>query len=112
MMRVIKRFMKLGFARFSLATAIVLWPSILFAAEGDVAEGSWFALIFYAINFVLFLWIVRKYGWPAITRFFHDRSRSIREIRGRAEKAYQDAQQLAALAAQQLQQLDADQRKM
>ncbi len=82
------------------------------AAEGEEAKGSWFALIFYAINFLLFLWIVRRYGWPRITQFFRSRSHTIRDIRGRAEKAYQEAQQLANRAAQQLRQLAADQRRM
>jgi ATP synthase F0 subunit b len=91
---------------------MLFWPSWAFAAEAEPAEGSWFALIFYAINFLLFLWIVRTYGWPRIAQFFSDRSRSIREIRGRAEKAYRDAQELADRAAQQLQLLEADKRKM
>ena len=104
--------MKLRDTIISLTLAIVCWPSLAFAAEGEAVEGSWFALIFYAINFLLFVWIVRRYGWAPITRFFQDRSRTIRETRARAEKAYHDAQQLAARAAEQLQQLEADQHKM
>jgi F0F1-type ATP synthase membrane subunit b/b' len=104
--------MKARIARISLTAAMAFWPSWVFAAEGEQAEGSWFALIFYAINFLLFLWIVRRYGWPYIMQFFNDRSHNIREIRGRAEKAYHDAQELANRAAQQLQQLEADKRKM
>jgi F-type H+-transporting ATPase subunit b len=104
--------MKARIASVSVWAATVLWPGWVFAAEGEPAEGSWFALIFYAINFLLFLWIVRRYGWPYITQFFHDRSSTIREIRVRAEKAYQEAQELATRAAQQLQQLEADKRKM
>jgi F0F1-type ATP synthase membrane subunit b/b' len=104
--------MKARIARISLTAAMAFWPSWVFAAEGEQAEGSWFALIFYTINFLLFLWIVRRYGWPYITQFFHDRSHTIREIRGRAEKAYQDAQELANRAAQQLRQLETDKRKM
>jgi F-type H+-transporting ATPase subunit b len=104
--------MKTRIASVSVWAATVLWPGWVFAAEGEPAEGSWFALIFYAINFLLFLWIVRRYGWPYITQFFHGRSSTIREIRGRAEKVYQEAQELATRAAQQLQQLEADKRKM
>ena len=104
--------MKARIARISLTAAAVFWPGWVFAAEGEQAEGSWFALIFYTVNFLLFLWIVRRYGWPRITQFFHDRSHTIREIRGRAEKAYQEAQELANRAAQQLRQLEADKRKM
>ncbi len=104
--------MKARIASVSLSAATVLWPAWAFAAEGEPAEGSWIALIFYAVNFLLFLWIVQKYGWPYITQFFHDRSSTIREIRDRAEKAYREAQELASRAAQQLQQLEADKRKM
>jgi len=104
--------MKARIISISLWAAIVLWPAWSFAAEGEPAQGSWFALIFYAINFVLFVWLVHKYGWPYITQFFHGRSSAIREIRSRADKAYQDAQELARRARQQLEQLAADQHKM
>ncbi|MBV8056047.1 MAG: ATP synthase F0 subunit B [Deltaproteobacteria bacterium] len=104
--------MKARIVRISLSVAAVFWPSWVFAAEGEQAEGSWFALIFYTINFLLFLWIVGKYGWPRITQFFLSHSHTIREIRGRAEKAYREAQEQANRAAQQLQQLEADKRKV
>jgi ATP synthase F0 subunit b len=104
--------MKARIASVSVTAATVFWPSWVFAAEGQQAEGSWFALIFYAVNFLLFLWIVRRYGWSRITQFFHDRSHTIRDIRGRAEKAHHEAQELANRAAQQLRQLEADQHKM
>jgi ATP synthase F0 subunit b len=98
--------------RIFLTVTAVWWPSSALAAEGEQTQGSWFALIFYAINFLLFLWIVRTYGWARITQFFHNRSHLIRENRLRAEKAYQEAQELASRAAQQLRQLEADQHRM
>jgi ATP synthase F0 subunit b len=104
--------MKSPITTIGLTTAIAFCPSWVSAAEPEQAEGSWFALIFYVINFLIFLWIVRKYGWPAIRQFFLDRSRSVRDIRSRAEKAYQDAQALANHAAQQLQLLEADKNRM
>jgi F0F1-type ATP synthase membrane subunit b/b' len=104
--------MKSRIARIGVAAAMLFWPGWAFAAETEQAEGSWFALIFYAINFLLFLWIVRRYGWARITQFFSERSHTIRETRGRAEKAYRDAQELAGRAAQQLQLLEADKRRM
>src|SRR5262249_1963417 len=78
----------------------------------DQGPGRWFGLIFYAINFLLFLGIVSKYGWPSIIQFFRNRSVTIRDIRSRAEKAFQEAQELADRAAQQLGQLETDKRKM
>jgi len=104
--------MKSRITTISLTVAIAFWPGWVFAAEQEQAEGSWFALIFYAINFLLFLWIVRKYGWARITQFFRDRSRSIRDIRSRAEKAFQDARALADRAARQLQLLEEDESTM
>jgi F0F1-type ATP synthase membrane subunit b/b' len=94
--------------KISLVLAVLLWPGCLFAAEGEQAEGSWFALIFYAINFLLFLWIVNKYGVPHITQFFRDRSRLIRDNRARAENAHHEAQELANRAARLLGQLEAE----
>jgi len=91
-----------------LTLVVAMWPGVVFAAEGEQPEGSWSALIFYAINFVLFLGIVQRYGWPAIAVFFRERAKTIRQTRDRAEKAYQDAQKLAGRAAQLLRQLEAD----
>lgn len=104
--------MKSQIMRIGLSAVMVFWPGWVFAAEPEQAQGSWFALIFYAINFLLFMGIVGRYGWPRIMQFFRGRSRTIRDIRGRAEKAYQDAQELANRAAEQLQRLDADKRRM
>jgi F0F1-type ATP synthase membrane subunit b/b' len=105
--------MKLRIAKIGLTAVVTLSGGWAFAASApEQAEGSWFALIFYAINFLLFIWIVRRYGGLRIAQFFHDRSRTIREIRQRAEKAYRDAQDLADRAAQQLQLLETDKRRM
>jgi F-type H+-transporting ATPase subunit b len=83
-------------------------PISAVAAEAEPAEGGWFPVIFYAINFLLFLWIVRRYGWPTITRFFRDRANTIRQNRGRAEKAYAEARELANRGAELLRQLEAE----
>jgi F0F1-type ATP synthase membrane subunit b/b' len=104
--------MKARITTISLTASALCWPSSVFATQGETAHGSWFALIFYGINFLLFLWIVRRYGWSRVTQFFHDRSHTIGEIRGRAEKAYREAQELAKGASQLLQHLEADQRKL
>jgi ATP synthase F0 subunit b len=99
-------------AKTSFAFGMLFWPGAALAAEAEQAQGSWFALIFYVINFGLFILIVRRYGWPLITKFFGDRSRSIRDIRERAEKAHQEAQELALRAAERLRQLEADKRQL
>jgi ATP synthase F0 subunit b len=95
-------------AKIGLIAAILCWPGWVFAADSEQNEGSWFALIFYTINFLLFLWIVRAYGWPRIAQFFRSRARMIRDNRSQAEKAFQEAQELATRAARLLRQLDTD----
>jgi ATP synthase F0 subunit b len=104
--------MKSRTSKVSLFVAIALWPGSALAADAAEAEGSWFALIFYAVNFLLFVWVVKRYGWANITQFFRNRSHTIRDIRERAEKTFQEAQELASRAAQLLRQLEADKRKM
>jgi len=99
-------------SRFGLIAVMLFWPSGVFAAEPEQTEGSWFALIFYAVNFLLFLWIVRKYGWPRVAEFFRNRSRTIIDSRRDAETGLQEAQELAQRAAQQLGSLDADKRAL
>jgi F-type H+-transporting ATPase subunit b len=99
-------------ARIGLIAAILSWPGWVFAADAEQSEGSWFALIFYAINFLLFLWIVRAYAWPRIAEFFRSRSRTIRDNRSRAEKAFHEAQEIATRAARLLRQLDTDKRTL
>jgi F-type H+-transporting ATPase subunit b len=95
-----------------LLTAAALWPSLAYAAEGAEPAGSWSSLIFYAINFVLFLWVVKHYGGARISGFFHDRAKTIRETISRAEKAFRDAQDLANAAAERTAKLEAEKAKI
>lgn len=91
-----------------LLTAAALWPSLAYAAENAEPQASWFSLIFYAINFVLFVWLVKHYGGARISGFFRDRAKTIRETIGRAEKAFQEAQELANVAAERIAKLEAE----
>ena len=74
------------FAITSIVTAL-LCPALVFAAESQSAEGTWSALVFYVVNFLLFLWIVRRFGGSQIKEFFRTRAKTIRETAGRAEQA-------------------------
>jgi F0F1-type ATP synthase membrane subunit b/b' len=78
----------------------MLCPALACAAEGAEAQGSWTALIFYVINFGLFMWIVKRFGGPQISAFFKDRAKNIRANMGRASQALHDAQELSKRAAQ------------
>jgi F-type H+-transporting ATPase subunit b len=86
-----------------------LTPTLALAGEGAAEErGSWGTLIFYFINFLLFVGILWKYALPAIRNFFRDRARGIRETHSRAEKSFQEAQALADLAAERMAKLEAE----
>jgi F-type H+-transporting ATPase subunit b len=91
----------------SIVTAL-LCPALVFAADSPQEEGTWSALIFYAINFLLFIWIVKRVGGPQIKEFFRTRAKGIRENMSRAEKAFKDAQGLFERAADRLKSLEAE----
>jgi F0F1-type ATP synthase membrane subunit b/b' len=101
-------------SRSTIATivTVLLCPALAFAAEGAEAPGTWTALIFYIINFGLFIWIVKRFGGPQISSFFKDRARNIRANMGRASQALHDAQELSKRAAQLTDGLAAEKQKM
>jgi F0F1-type ATP synthase membrane subunit b/b' len=83
-----------------MIVTVLLCPALAFAAEGVEEPGSWHALIFYIINFALFVWIVKRFGGPQISAFFRNRSQGIRTNLSRAQQAQKDAQNLARRAAE------------
>ena len=89
-------------SRFTIATivTVLLCPALALAAEGAEEPGTWTALIFYIVNFALFVWIVKRFGGPQISAFFQNRARNIRANLGRAGEALQEAQRLARRAAE------------
>ena len=95
----------------ALGCAAVAWPAIGLAAENaDAANhgGSWTALLFYVINFALFVWLLAKYAGPMARKYFGDRAASIRETIGRAETVFKEAEAGAVRAAERLAKLEAD----
>jgi F0F1-type ATP synthase membrane subunit b/b' len=101
-------------SRVGIATifATLLWPALAFAAAGGEESGSWSALIFYAINFALFIWVIKRYGGPLITKFFSDRAANIRETLSRSESNFTEAQELANRAAQRMATLEAEKQQI
>jgi F0F1-type ATP synthase membrane subunit b/b' len=83
-----------------MVVAALLCPACGFAAEGTEAAGSWSALIFYLINFGLFVWVVKRFGGAQISEFFKNRAQAIRGNADRAESALKDAEALAKRAAE------------
>jgi F-type H+-transporting ATPase subunit b len=98
-------------SRITIAALLgaVLIPSLALAAEGAVEErGTWGALLFYIINFLLFVGILWKYALPAAKNYFKDRAAGIRDTISKADAAFRDAQELANRAAERMAKLEAE----
>jgi len=85
-----------------------LSPAFAFAAEGAEEGGSWYALIFYVINFSLFIYVVKRFAGPLVTGFFKDRAAGIRDTMSHADAGFKRAQELANRAAERMAQLEAE----
>jgi F-type H+-transporting ATPase subunit b len=99
-------------SRIAIAAVLLgttLTPTLAIAAEGaGEARGSWGALSFYIINFLLFVGILWKYALPALRNFFRERAGGIRETQVKAETAFRGAQELASRAAERMAGLEAE----
>ena len=86
-----------------------LFPSAaLAAAEADEQQGSWLLLLFFTINFILFVFILGYFAVPLARKFFADRAATIRTGLSRAERAFAEAQDLANKAAARMAALEAE----
>jgi F0F1-type ATP synthase membrane subunit b/b' len=101
-------------AAIATVSSVGLCPALAFCAENASATetGSWFALLFYVINFSLFVVIIVRYAGPAIKGFFRDRAVGIRQNMQRADSALLQAQERASRAAEQMSGLEADKAKI
>ncbi len=97
-------------AAIATVLSVGLFPALAFCAENTAATetGSWFALLFYVINFSLFVVIIVRYAGPAIKGFFRDRAVGIRQNMQLADSALLEAQERASRAAEQMSRLDAE----
>lgn len=97
--------------RILIAAIIVaaLVPSAARAAEGaPEPPGSWLALLFYVINFALFVFILAKYALPLGRDFFANRANSIRDSLKKAESNFREAEELANRAAERSAKLEGE----
>jgi F-type H+-transporting ATPase subunit b len=93
--------------------AAAFFPRAALAAADTGAEhGSWLLLTFFAINFIVFVWVLVYFGGPAARKFFADRAGTIRSGLSRAEKAFAEAQDLANKAAARMAALAAELKKV
>jgi F0F1-type ATP synthase membrane subunit b/b' len=89
--------------------AAAFFPQAALAAEEAGAEhGSWLLLTFFAINFVLFVWVLVHYAGPTARKFFADRAGTIRTALSRASSALAEAEDLANKAAARMAALSAE----
>jgi F-type H+-transporting ATPase subunit b len=80
--------------------AAAFFPQAALAAEhGGAEQRSWTLLMFFVINFALFVYILVRFAGPAARKFFADRAVTISTGLSRAEKALAEAQDLANKAA-------------
>jgi len=83
-------------------------------AADEAAEqgGSWLLLMFFAINFALFAWVLVHFAVPLARKFFADRAVTIRSGLSRAQSAFAEAQDLANKAAARMASIEAELKKM
>jgi F0F1-type ATP synthase membrane subunit b/b' len=93
--------------------AAAFFPRVAMAAEGAGAEhGSWLLLMFFAINFALFVWVLVHFAGPPLRKFFADRAVTIRTSLSRAASAFAEAEALANKAAARMAALAAELKKL
>ena len=91
--------------------AAALFPSAALAAEAEAQQGSWLLLLFFTINFILFVFIIGYFAAPVVRKFFADRAATIRTGLSRAERAFAEAQDVANKAAARIAALEAELKK-
>ena len=100
-----------------LTCAVLLLPAAGWCAESGGGEaaaggGSWLSLLFYVINFAVFVWILVHYAGPPARKFFADRAGGIKETFARAEATLKEAQDLANRAAERMSRLEAEKKQL
>ena len=83
---------------------VVAAPSFAMAAENGAPEpgGTWLGLMFFAINFALFVGILIYFAAPMTNAFFRDRAIEIRSQIDRLNSAFKEAQDYANRAASKM----------
>jgi F0F1-type ATP synthase membrane subunit b/b' len=100
-----------------LTCAVLILPAAGRCAESGGGEaaaggGSWLSLLFYVINFAVFVWILVHYAGPPARKFFADRAGGIKETFARAEATLKEAQDLANRAAERMSRLEAEKKQL
>ena len=89
--------------------AAAFFPRAALAAEGARTEQhSWLLLMYFTINFVLFVSVLVYFAGPPLRKFFADRAVTIRTALSRAQSALAEAEDLANKAAARMAALSAE----
>lgn len=78
------------------------FPSVAMAAEEAEAQGSWLSFSFFAINFLVFAFVLVRFAGPLIRKFFADRASMIHSNLAKSEDAFREAEALAKAAAERI----------
>ncbi|HEY2772927.1 MAG TPA: ATP synthase F0 subunit B [Candidatus Binatia bacterium] len=96
--------------------ALVAVATAALAAEGgdgsEGAEGAWLSLLFSVVNFSIFVFLLRKYAWPAVKDFLARRHVEVAEAMAAAEKARLEAEAIRAEFTQKEAALEETRRRM
>ena len=92
----------------TIITLALMTPAIAFAAQGGAEEGggSWLMLLFFAINFALFVIVLVYYARPTVSSFFSERAGGIRSNLDRLQAALNEAQDYANRTAARMAKLE------
>ena len=78
------------------------------AAQEAEGHGSWLGLLFFAINFLLFVFLVVYFAGPPLRRFFSDRASTIHSNLAKSAKAFEEAETLARAASERIAALEGE----
>jgi F-type H+-transporting ATPase subunit b len=90
------------------AIALFLLPALGYCSPAEEQQGSWLSLLFYAINFGVFVFILSHYAFPAGRDFFNSRANDIRETLRTKQANLEKAQKLADEWAARIARLESD----
>src|SRR5579863_9713443 len=88
-------------------------PSLAVAAEASPAEqGSWLMLLYFAINFAIFVGGGWYFAGPMVRQYFADRAKGIRDTIARSDRAFVEAENFSKRSAARIAQLEADKKAL
>ena len=94
-------------------SAVLVFSSPAWAGEGEAAAaGSGLSLFFYAVNFLLFVWLLRRFLMPPAKLFFRQRADQVRESLERANADFAEAEQKAERARAAMAALEAEKARL